>query len=119
PGRDADRRVLVGGRRARGVRPARAVLPVQPPARPASPAWLRAAGVGRGRGGRISRAGLAWPPPGSPRASGVSRRAMNVIERAVRRADQVQQRHTPLAFLYGVVKKYGDDNGGVLVANLC
>jgi len=44
---------------------------------------------------------------------------MNVIERAVRRVDQVQQRHTPLAFLYGVVKKYGDDNGGVLVANMC
>jgi YihY family inner membrane protein len=33
--------------------------------------------------------------------------------------DQVQQRHTPLAFVFGVVKKYGDDNGGVLVANLC
>ena len=44
---------------------------------------------------------------------------MNVIERAVRRVDQVQQRRTPLAFLFGVVKKYGDDNGGVLVANLC
>jgi YihY family inner membrane protein len=44
---------------------------------------------------------------------------VNVIERAVRRVDQLQQRHTPLAFLFGVVKKYGDDNGGVLVANLC
>ncbi len=44
---------------------------------------------------------------------------MNPIERAVRRVDQVQQRHTPLGFVFGVVKKYGDDNGGVLVANLC
>ena len=44
---------------------------------------------------------------------------MNPIERAIRRVDRVQQRHTPLAFMFGVVKKYGDDNGGVLVANLC
>jgi YihY family inner membrane protein len=43
---------------------------------------------------------------------------MNPIERAVRRVDRMQQRHTPLAFVFGVVKKYGDDNGGVLVANL-
>jgi YihY family inner membrane protein len=43
---------------------------------------------------------------------------MNPIERAVRRIDAVQRRHTPTAFAYAVVKKYGDDNGGVLVANL-
>ncbi len=43
---------------------------------------------------------------------------MNPIERAVRRVDAVQQRHTPMAFVYAVLKKYGDDNGGVLVANL-
>lgn len=49
PGRDADRRVLVAGRRARGLRPSRAVLPLQPLARPASPARLRAGGVARGR----------------------------------------------------------------------
>ena len=35
PGRDADRGVLVGGRRAGGVRAARRVLSVQPPARSA------------------------------------------------------------------------------------
>ncbi len=43
---------------------------------------------------------------------------MNPVERAIRRVDEFQQRHTPTAFVFGVVKKYGDDNGGVLVANL-
>jgi YihY family inner membrane protein len=43
---------------------------------------------------------------------------MNPVERAARWADARQQRYTPLAFTIGVVKKYGDDNGGVLVANL-
>jgi YihY family inner membrane protein len=43
---------------------------------------------------------------------------MNPVERAIRRVDAVQQRHTPMAFIFGVVKKYGDDNGGVLVSNL-
>ena len=43
---------------------------------------------------------------------------MNPVERGIRRVDATQQRHTPLAFVFGVVKKYGDDNGGVLVSNL-
>jgi YihY family inner membrane protein len=43
---------------------------------------------------------------------------VNPVERVVRKADAAQQRHTPLAFIFGVIKKYGDDNGGVLVANL-
>src|SRR5499425_314107 len=43
---------------------------------------------------------------------------MNPVERAVRKVDAVQRRHTPAAFVVGVVKKYGDDHGGVLVANL-
>jgi YihY family inner membrane protein len=43
---------------------------------------------------------------------------MNPVERAVRGIDAAQRRHTPTAFLIGVVKKYGDDNGGVLVANM-
>ncbi|HXB48010.1 MAG TPA: YhjD/YihY/BrkB family envelope integrity protein, partial [Streptosporangiaceae bacterium] len=30
----------------------------------------------------------------------------------------MQQRHTPTAFLFGVIKKFGDDNGGALVSNL-
>jgi YihY family inner membrane protein len=43
---------------------------------------------------------------------------MNPVERAIRRVDTAQQRHTASAFVYGIVKKYGDDNGGVLVSNL-
>ena len=43
---------------------------------------------------------------------------MNPIERAVRRVDRAQQRHRVPAFVVAVVKKYGDDNGGVLASNL-
>jgi YihY family inner membrane protein len=43
---------------------------------------------------------------------------MNPIERTARRLDAFQQRHTVTAVLYGVIKKFGDDNAGVLVANL-
>jgi len=43
---------------------------------------------------------------------------MNLVERAIRWVDATQQRFTPTAFVVGVVKKYGDDNGGVLVSNL-
>jgi YihY family inner membrane protein len=43
---------------------------------------------------------------------------MNPVERAIRRIDGTQRRFTPTAFVFGVIKKYGDDNGGVLVSNL-
>jgi YihY family inner membrane protein len=43
---------------------------------------------------------------------------MNPIEKAIRRVDAVQQRYKATAFVVGLIKKYGDDNGGVLVANL-
>jgi YihY family inner membrane protein len=43
---------------------------------------------------------------------------MNPIERVIRKVDAGQRRFTPAAFVFGVVKKYGDDNGGVLVSNL-
>jgi YihY family inner membrane protein len=43
---------------------------------------------------------------------------MNPVERVIRRVDATQQRFTPTAFIFGVIKKYGDDNGGVLVSNL-
>jgi YihY family inner membrane protein len=44
--------------------------------------------------------------------------AMNPVEKAIRKLDATQQRYTPTAFVFGVVKKYGDDNGGVLASNL-
>jgi hypothetical protein len=44
--------------------------------------------------------------------------AVNPVERAIRKVDTTQQRYTPTGFIFGVVKKYGDDNGGVLASNL-
>jgi YihY family inner membrane protein len=43
---------------------------------------------------------------------------MNPVERVIRRVDTAQQRHRVSAFIFGVIKKYGDDNGGVLAANM-
>jgi YihY family inner membrane protein len=43
---------------------------------------------------------------------------MNILERGLRSIDRFQQRHTVTALIYGVIKKYGDDNGGTLVNNL-
>ncbi len=43
---------------------------------------------------------------------------MNPAEKAIRAVDGTQRRFTLTAFIFGVVKKFGDDNGGVLVANL-
>jgi YihY family inner membrane protein len=43
---------------------------------------------------------------------------MNPVEQVIRKVDAAQQRRTPTAFVYGVIKKYGDDNGSVLVSNL-
>jgi uncharacterized BrkB/YihY/UPF0761 family membrane protein len=43
---------------------------------------------------------------------------VNVLERTVRRVDQAQRRRRPLAFTVGVVKKFGDDRGGLLCAML-
>ena len=43
---------------------------------------------------------------------------MNQVERSIRRVDGWQQRHRITAFTFGVIKKYGDDNGGQLVASL-
>ncbi|MFI9273127.1 YihY/virulence factor BrkB family protein [Kitasatospora sp. NPDC052896] len=41
---------------------------------------------------------------------------MNPVERILRAADRAQQRHTATAVVIGVVKKYGDDRGGLLAA---
>src|SRR5215471_12712520 len=43
---------------------------------------------------------------------------MNPVEKTIRRIGRTQQRFTPTAFVFGVIKKYGDDNGGALVSNL-
>jgi YihY family inner membrane protein len=43
---------------------------------------------------------------------------VNPVERLIRRVDRWQQRHVASAFIFGVIKKYGDDNGGQLVASL-
>lgn len=43
---------------------------------------------------------------------------MNPIEAVVRRVDKAQQRHTATSFVFGVIKKFGDDNAGALVTNL-
>jgi YihY family inner membrane protein len=43
---------------------------------------------------------------------------VNPLERAFRRLDGVQQRHGPLAVVFGVVKKFGDDNAGTMVSAL-
>lgn len=40
---------------------------------------------------------------------------MNVAERQVRRLDAFQQRHGATAFVFAVLKKFGDDNAGSLV----
>jgi YihY family inner membrane protein len=41
---------------------------------------------------------------------------MNPLERAVRTIDRAQQRFGPAAFVYGVMKKFGDDRAGSLAA---
>jgi len=41
---------------------------------------------------------------------------MNTAERLVRRVDAFQQERRPLAFGFGVIKKFGDDRGGSLAA---
>ncbi len=43
---------------------------------------------------------------------------MNGIERTVRRIDAFQQRHRVTAFGFGLMQKYGNDNGGALAARL-
>jgi YihY family inner membrane protein len=43
---------------------------------------------------------------------------MNPAEKAIRTLDAAQRRLRPAAFVFGVVKKFGDDNGGVLVSSL-
>ena len=48
----------------------------------------------------------------APEASEVEPKKVNPFERAVRAVDAFQQRTFPLNFLFGVVKKFGDDSAG-------
>ena len=43
---------------------------------------------------------------------------MHPVERLIRRVDRFQQAHQPFAFLFAVVKKFGDDRSGTLAALL-
>src|SRR5260370_8796175 len=72
------------------------------------------------RGGPAGCGGSPAALPGSAGVSGLDRWSspMKAIERAIRRVDAAQQRHQAPAFVFGVIKKYGDDNGGVLAASL-
>src|SRR5258708_815087 len=72
------------------------------------------------RGGPAGCGGLPAALPGSAGVSGLDRCSspMKAIERAIRRVDAAQQRHQAPTFVFGVIKKYGNDNGGVLAASL-
>ncbi len=56
--------------------------------------------------------------PGPTESERIRGQAVNPVERVIRGADSFQQRHRWTAFGFGVVKKFGDDNGGALVSNL-
>jgi uncharacterized BrkB/YihY/UPF0761 family membrane protein len=43
---------------------------------------------------------------------------VNPLERLIRRVDATQQRFGPAALIFGVMKKFGDDNAGTLVSSL-
>jgi YihY family inner membrane protein len=43
---------------------------------------------------------------------------VNPFEKVLRRVDAAQQKFGPAALIFGVMKKFGDDNAGTLVANL-
>src|ERR1700735_3269701 len=43
---------------------------------------------------------------------------MNSFERTMRRIDSAQQHHLVPSFVFGVVKKYGDDNAGSLTVQV-
>jgi YihY family inner membrane protein len=44
--------------------------------------------------------------------------SVNIFERGLRSVDRAQQRYGPTAFVYAVIKKFGDDRGGSLAALL-
>jgi YihY family inner membrane protein len=43
---------------------------------------------------------------------------VNIFEGTLRRVDALQQRHKATAFVFGVIKKFGDDNAGALTVQI-
>jgi YihY family inner membrane protein len=66
----------------------------------------------------IARAGPERPAKGVPRSERGKSAPVNTIERFARRIDGVQQRNRWISVIFGVVKKFGDDNAGTLVGSL-
>lgn len=56
--------------------------------------------------------------PGRDSGEEARQKKENPIQRVMRVLDRAQRSHRPAAFAFGVVKKYGDDNGGSLAALL-
>jgi YihY family inner membrane protein len=62
--------------------------------------------------------GVATDAKGSPVKKESRVKKENPVKKAMRSVDRWQRSHRASAFAYGVVKKYGDDNGGSLAALL-
>src|SRR4051812_43588700 len=57
----------------------------------------------------LNGTGIAAAPPIAP---------MNIIQKTVYKIDLFQRRFRPVAFIYAVIKKYGDDEAGYQAALL-
>src|ERR1039458_5029274 len=76
------------------------------------PCTVPAASGGHSPEARYPRVRVSGPDPGIAAAN----MAVNRLRAGVLFADRHQQRSPVLGFLYGVLKKYGDDQGGQLSA---
>ena len=96
------------------------IVPASPfPAPPAGPFPAPWSGVPGGGGAGHEPAASGRRAPGFDRPGAASWQievGMNPLERAVRAVDQAQQRFGPAAFVFGVIKKFGDDRAGSLAA---
>lgn len=75
--------------------------------------------LGAEKAGQVPSAGYDTgdePPLPHPRTARSPE--LNPIERTLRRVDALQQSHRAPGFVFGVMKKYGDDNGGSLAVQL-
>ena len=92
------------------------IVPASPfPAPPAGPFPAPWSGVPGGGGAGHEPAASGRRAPGFDRPGAASWQievGMNPLERAVRAVDQAQQRFGPAAFVFGVIKKFGDDRAG-------